>query len=49
MNLKNPNVRIEAVKAKDKITGYESPLASCIRKQKPNYYPVAAINADFYS
>ncbi|HOP51053.1 MAG TPA: phosphodiester glycosidase family protein [Ignavibacteriales bacterium] len=49
MNLKNPNVRIEAVKAKDKITGYESPLTSCIRKQKPNYYPVAAINADFYS
>lgn len=49
INIKNPIVKIEAVKAKDKITGYEPTPTSATRKQKPNYYPIAAINADFYS
>ncbi|HOJ37056.1 MAG TPA: phosphodiester glycosidase family protein [Ignavibacteriales bacterium] len=49
VKLTTPYVKIEAVKAKDKITGYEPTPTSATRKQKPNYYPVAAINGDFYS
>ncbi len=49
INLKNPYVSFETVKANDRLAGYEVVSSMAKRKSRPGRVAVGAINGDFYS
>ncbi|HEX2961037.1 MAG TPA: phosphodiester glycosidase family protein [Ignavibacteriales bacterium] len=48
VNLKNPFISLEAVKAKESYYGYERTSAMAQRRTSPGHFVVGAINADYY-
>ena len=49
VDLTNPSIGFESVKANDRLLGYETVRSMAARKSSPGHLPVGAINADFYS
>lgn len=48
VDLKNPSLKLETVKAKDKYLGLEDLSSMAARKSYPGHYVVGAINADYF-
>ncbi|HNT66400.1 MAG TPA: phosphodiester glycosidase family protein [bacterium] len=49
LDLDNPNLQMESVKARDLLYGLEGTRSMAERKTRENHYVLAAINADFYN
>ena len=49
VDLRNPNLSLEAVKGQDKLYGREGTLNMARRKTAEEHYVLGAINADFYN
>ena len=48
MDLTNPYITLESVKANDRLYAFEGPSSMSARKNTAGHYVVSAINGDFY-